>query len=110
MKGALLVLGVLVLVSITEASYSSRQAKNPFTIWNRNRLLKDPVTPSRRVTADTLCACSEPCVREYVLAYHACIDSEDLDTYVSCMGSNFSDNCHSSILEYVSPSNGEISC
>ena len=83
MKGALLFLGALVCVFVSKAD-----------------------------GADTLCGCSEPCVREYVRAFADCPGS-DFDTaedYVACFASHFSDYCYDCLCDYVYLCTGGTNC
>merc|ERR1712176_1361595 len=103
MKGALLLFGLLVCASMTEAS-SVRRARNHLEV-NQNRHFKQTVD---RVAADIsvsdVCGCGDNCDREFVIAYVACPQEDylpDVDAYMACLVSNYDDDCHDCLCDFL---------
>ena len=129
MKGALLLIGVLVCVSMTEAS-SFRRAKSPFKAI-QNRHFKTTVAKgklnkkSNKVSIgqdnknDLLVhafavsdgsGCGDTCDLEFVIAYVNCPQEDyypDIDAYIGCLASNFDSDCHDCLCDYIYTLTGE---
>merc|ERR1711982_304660 len=111
MKGALLLFGLLVCASMTEAS-SVRRARNHLKV-NQNRHFKQTVD---RVAADIsvadVCGCGDNCDQEFLHAYYACPQEDylpDDDAYMACLASNFDDDCHDCLCDFLYTETG-VSC
>merc|ERR1712032_586998 len=97
MKGALLLIGVLVCISMTEA----RQAI-------QNRQLKANLAQGVRSVSDET-GCGDNCDDELYAAYDVCIQdwSEDeLPELIACMSLEYGSDCHDCLCGFIYDNTG----
>merc|ERR1712110_173786 len=108
MKGALLLIGVLVCVSMTEAS-SVRLAKSPFKAI-QNRHFKTTVAKVHAFSVSDGSGCGDTCDLEFVIAYVNCPQEDyypdDVDGYMGCLASYFDSDCHDCLCDYLYTNTG----
>jgi len=108
MKGALLLIGVLVCASMTDASSVRRQwAKNPLKAI-QNRHFKSTVAKVPQPVSDDL-GCGDTCDVEFYLAYLSCNPDDyapDVDAYIGCLAAMFDSDCHDCLCDVINTNTG----
>merc|ERR1711915_191449 len=100
MKGALLLIGLMVCASMTEASsprWAKKQVK-PIT----NRHFKTNVAKAHAVSSVT--GCGATCDQEFIQAFMSCVSYEyvrNLADFMACLASNFDADCHDCLCNLV---------
>merc|ERR1712117_49578 len=99
MKGALLLIGVLVCISMTEAS-SVRLAKKPFKAF-QSRQVKTTRAQVFNVGVNT--GCGDTCDTDLAFAVGACMQycEQDEETcLVTCCSQMFDSDCHDCLCDW----------